>query len=334
MWEIRDHTPFASAWTIGVDKTGEKQWIVVTKGTFDITDNGDTKIAEEQIEPLFTPEYRGEPGESSLLYEQDLVLAKPRTDIYLNATAYAPSGHPATKVLAGMQTARGNKHLVVYGDRVWESILTGNVAASTPRPFLTMPIVYERAYGGFDRQDPNPANHRLDPRNPVGTGFFTKWGHNAGELMPNIEHYNQSKEAAWAAGFGALCSYWKPRIDFQGTYDDDWIKNRKPLLPNDYDPQTLQCAPPDQQCSPHLRGGEPFNLINLTPNGALRFDLPRHRLTYTTCIGSKKLEHRATINTVVIEPDYPRVMIVWHTTLRCHHDIDDIDYTVISEKEY
>jgi len=334
MWEIRNRTPFASAGTILVDKTGEKYWVVVVKGTFDILDNGETKLSKEQIESLFTSEYRGLPGESSLLYEQDVLPAKLHTDIYLNATAYAPNGRPVNKILVSIETPCGTKTLLVHGDRTWESNLTGIVSASSAKLFTEMPIVYERAYGGYDRLDPNPVNHRLDSQNPVGTGFFTKRRHSIGKSLPNIEYARGGRVNSWAAGYGALSSYWKPRIDYQGTYDDEWIKNRKPLLPDDYNSLTLQCAPPDQQFSSHLRGGEVFSLSNLTPSGILRFYLPKHYLVFTTHIGYKRFEHRSIVNTVIIEPDYPRVMIVWHTTLRCHRDIDYIDYTLVTEKEY
>jgi hypothetical protein len=334
MWEIRNNTRFASAATIVIDKTGEKHWVVVVKGTFNISKDSKTELAEEQIEPLFAPQYRGVPGESSLIYEQDLLPGKPRSDIYLNATAHAPNGRPVTKLIVGIQTAGVNKKLIVHGDRIWKRNPIGIASASTLKPFLKMPIVYERAYGGFDQQDPNPANHRLDPRNPVGTGLFKKKAHRAGNPLPNIAHYKQGKNIQWAAGFGALCSYWKPRLDYQGTYDDKWIKTRKPLLPDDYDPLTLQCAPPDQQVTPHLRGGEPISLLNLTSDGVLQFHLPKHYLVFSTHIGHKRLDHRAILNTVIIEPDYPRVVMVWHSTLSCHHDIDNIDYTRVTEKEY
>ena len=177
MWEIRDKTPFSSAGTITIDKSGEKSWTVVTKATFDILQSGETQLAEQQVEPLFTPEYYAAPGESSLHYEQDLIPEKPRTDIYLNASAYGPNGRPATQALASIQTPRSNKSLIVHGDRIWEKNAMGIISASSSKPFLKMPIVYERAYGGYDRQDPDPSHHRLDPYNPVGSGLFTKRAH-------------------------------------------------------------------------------------------------------------------------------------------------------------
>lgn len=334
MWAIHNQTPFLAERTIVVDLNGERHWVVVVKGTFDILPDGRTVRAEEQVEPKVGPEYNGEDGVSSLRYEQDLIASKPQTDVLVNGHAYTPDGRPATSVNVGLQTPLGTKAILVHGDRVWERSISGLVAPSSAQPFVKMPIVYERAYGGFDQTDPDPTKHRLDARNPVGTGLFTARAHRAGKLLPNLEFPGKSVESAGPAGFGALCGHWKPRDDYQGTYDAHWLEHRKPLLPKDYDPRALQCAPLDQQM-PHLRGGERFGVFNMTPGGGtLGFALPKHYFALTTFIGRRQLEHRCTIQTVIIEPDVPRVIVVWHSTLSCHHEVDDIDFTEIVEKPY
>lgn len=332
MWDLSNPTRFAADRTVVIDKTGQKHYVVVVKGTFDIRPGGETSIAEEQVGPVAKPEYLGDDGASSLVYEQDLIAAKPRTDIYVNGSAHGPHGRPTTRMTVGLSTPAGTKSLIVLGDRRWERNLMGIIEPTAPLPFVTMPVVWERAYGGHDREDPDPAAHRLDPRNPIGTGFFTRPAHRKDKLLPNV--LPASGDEAQPAGFGAVCSYWQPRMSYQGTYDAAWMKAKKPLLPDDFDPQWLQCAPTDQQCGPHLRGGEPIGVVGMTPGGTLRFELPKHYFAFTTHIGRRELEHRAQIQTVVIEPDHPRVIVVWHSTLSCHHDIDDIDFTEIVEKPY
>ena len=39
-------------------------------------------------------------------------------------------------------------------------------------------------------------------------------------------------------------------------------------------------------------------------------------------------------DTVIIEPSFPRVMVVCHSTLECHHDMDYIDFTLVTQKRY
>lgn len=333
MWALHNQTPFAADRTITVDVNGARHYVVVVKGTFDILRDGSLALAEEQVEAKAAPEFTGDDGASSLLYEADLIAAKPRTDILVNGKAYAPGGRPATRVTVGLQTPLGNKALLVHGDRVWQRGLTGQLEPTPPAPFVEMPIVYERAFGGYDQQDPDPSRHRLYDKNPVGTGFFTARAHRKDQPLPNIELPGRPLEAE-PAGYGPLCGHWQPRLRLWGTYDARWMEARKPLLPTDFDPLALQCAPADQQVGPHLRGGERFGLINLDPTGSLGFDLPKHFLAFSTFVGKHRHEHRAKINTVIIEPDHPRVMVVWHTSLACHHEIDDIDYTEIVEKPY
>lgn len=331
MWEIRNETRFAAAGGVVVDKNGEEHWAVVVKGTFDIQPDGNLRVADDQVEPKVAPEYRGDPASSSLVYDQDIIGAKPRTDVYLNAKAYAPGGEPTTKVVVGLQNPLGDKPLVARGDRVWGQSLLGLVP-SGPEPFVEMPIIYERAYGGYDHEDVKVKKHRMSVFNPVGTGVFSRRSRRRGKLMPNIEHKG-TKLTKHAAGYGALCSHWQSRARYQGTYDTEWMKKRRPLLPEDYNPLALQCAPADQQFHPHLRGGERFGLLNMNPNWpVLSFKLPNNRFWFATRIGPKKLDQRATMDTVVIEPDYPRVIVVWRSILSCHRLIDDIDFTVIGEK--
>jgi hypothetical protein len=94
------------------------------------------------------------------------------------------------------------------------------------------------------------------------------------------------------------------------------------------------CAPADQQFTPHLRGGEPVELVNLSPRGVIRFELPKVYLHFASHFGRDVREHRAKLDTVVIEPDRSRFMTVWHTSLECHHDVDYLDECVIRELRY
>ena len=330
MWELRNRTPYAAERTIAVDKFGARSYVVVVKGTFGIGADGGLRLSDEQLQPETAPRYHGDPGSSSLIYEQELVAGKPRTDFLLNAKAHSPT-NSATEVTVGIRTPRGRKVLLVKGDRRWERSAIGTIHSSSPEVFQSMPIVYERTFGGHDRIDPDEQKHRLDRNNPVGKGFYSDNTHCVGDLLPNIEIPGSTRHVA---GFGALCSHWEPRIRFQGTYDADWAASQKPLLPRDYDPQWLQCAPADQQFSPHLVGGEVVELFNLTKSGRLTFVLPKHYFAFATYVGQKRLQHRARLATIIVEPEYPRVIALWASALQCHHDIDEIDYTTISEKGY
>src|SRR5215469_9031201 len=102
-----------------------------------------------------------------------------------------------------------------------------------------MPLLYERAFGGWDCTDEDPQKHRYEPRNPAGTGF--RHTHRAEDefALPNIEDpaqpFRTYGERPPPAGFGFIAANWLPRLSFAGTYDRAWDDERKPLLPTDFD---------------------------------------------------------------------------------------------------
>lgn len=71
---------------------------------------------------------------------------------------------------------------------------------------------------------------------------------------------------------------WVPRLQLAGTYDQQWIDERWPRLPRDFDFGYWNCAPRDQQIDalPSDSRIELWNLADpaLTLNGYLAIDLP------------------------------------------------------------
>ena len=333
MWAITNNTPYKAGKTWGRNKDGVHEWIVAVKATYDVKGDGSIVRSDEQVEPLLLPEYHGEYGQSSLRYDADLVGAKPTTDVVLNGTAYAPGGRPSADFLVALTVGPINKTLRVRGERRWDDGVFGT-SRSAPEPITQLPIIYERAYGGYDYSNVAATNHCLDMRNPVGCGVVAQASRRAGRALPNFEYPNGDLERAGPAGFGAIDSFWSPRREFAGTYDAAWQRDRLPLLPQDWDPRTLLCAPADQRPPHHLRGGELVELVNLTADGLLRFALPKVHLAFTTHIDGRREEHRARLSSVILEPDYRRVIMVWSTSLFCRNDGDYLEETVIREKRW
>lgn len=333
MWALENNTSFAAdrAWVR--DKNGAEIWIVAVKATYLIKPNGTTTVAEKQ-EPVCTaPRHFGEPGKSSLQYETDLVRTKPTTDVLLHGHAYSRQKNVVT-VDVMLKVANIQKILRVFGDRYWKQGLMG-LTITKPQPFEKMPIVYERAFGGVDQRIPKPKKHRCEDRNPIGSGFVVKRKHLLNQRVPNVEW---PKKPLWGrlgpAGFGPLEGHWSPRRELTGTYDEKWKKEKQPLLPDNFDDRFYQCAPEDQRTPEYLKGGEPVELYNLTPGGILKFTLPRLSLSFVTHFTQgEPREHSANLHSVIIEPDFPRVMMVWHTALPCHAQVNKLDKTVIVNKQ-
>lgn len=330
MWAVKNRTSYAVGKAWGRDKDGIHEWIVAVKGTFDIKRDGGLALADEQLAPLILPEYNGEDGASSLRYDTDLVGFKPTTDVVLNSTAYAPCGRPATEFLVSLRVGPIYKEIKVIGDRKWVQGRLG-LSPSAAKPITQLPIVYERAFGGYDQSDSDPKKQRIDTRNPVGCGLVAR----EGQALPNFEYPDKSLEKAGPAGFGALASHWSPRLELSGTYDEAWQKSRYPLLPADWDPRSLLCSPADQRPETHLQGGELVELRNLSSTGVLRFALPKLHFTFRTLFstgfGMRAKEHGGHLATLILEPDHPRVSLVWLSTLACRTDGDYLEETIITE---
>jgi len=331
MWAIRNRTPYKVGKTWQRNKDGVHEWIVAVKATYNIRPDGSTVLAEEQFDPLLLPQYNGEDGRSSLRYDADLVAPKSTTDVIVNGSAYAPMGRASTEFFVGLRIGPIQKALRVRGDRQWVNGMLGP-KPSAPQPVVRVPITYERAYGGYDHADPDYRNHCIDARNPVGCGVYARPERRIGQPLPNLEYPQGNLEKDGPAGFGAIDSFWSPRREYGGTYDHAWQANRFPLLPEDWDARSLLCSPVDQRPQNPFMGREPVELVNLTPDGRLRFLLPRVQLTFRTEIAGRFEDHRGSLATVIIEPDHPRVTMVWVTSLACRTAVDYLERTVVDEK--
>jgi hypothetical protein len=277
MFQTDNETDYEVQAVGATDRDGRNSWVVAVKATFDLLPGGRIRRAETQIPILMTPEYTGEDGASSVRYESDLHPSKPGVDLVVNGDAHAPGGRPQTRVEVGVRVGSWSKELVIHGPRTYG----WSLQPGPPAPFVTLPIVYERAYGGFDKTDPRPERQTMHDLNPVGCGLVRV----AGAPVPNIEYRDAGKGRGQAAGFGVIASHWSPRRQLAGTFDAKWVEERKPLLPANFDPRFHHFAPADQQFVPGLRGGEPIEIVNLTRDGrSLRTralarppSTPRHR---------------------------------------------------------
>lgn len=333
MWAVNNRTAYAAERNWVRDKNGVHHWMVAVKATFTFEQDGSFKLADEQLPPLVAPEWFGDPAATSLKYDSDMGATKPTTDVLVVGSAYAPKGKVATSVPVRLRFGTIDKSLVVYGNRMYESSALG-LALSPSERFATKPIRYEEAWGGSDMSHPDKAKHERDPRNPVGRGF-TVQAKLHGKPAHCIEYPMGLASKSGPAGFGPVDRSWQPRISHAGTYDAGWVKNKKPLLPDDYDPRFELCSPADQRPTEFIYGGELFELTNLTEQGLVRLTLPKVYLTFSTKIGKESEEHRSRLATVLFEPDEKRFSMVWQSSLKvAARKVEHLDQTTVSEKPY
>ena len=247
---LTNRTPFVVQHLVLPDGEGGEALVVIVKITLDVDAQGELALAEPGVGIHMVDEAWGEPGRSSPRCDSDLVLAKPRVDVLLDAHAHAPGGEPCEQVLVELHVADLHKTLLVSGDRGWIDDVP-----SRPQPFVSMPLGWERAYGGTrDRE-------HVDERNPLGIGHAGAASSDprVRSWLPNVEDpsapMQQPSSVCTPVGFGVVGRAWLPRRTLAGTFDVAWKRERWPLAPRDFDPAFHQSAPRDQQLD-MLRGGD------------------------------------------------------------------------------
>jgi hypothetical protein len=328
-----------AGYTMGMEPSGREFLIVVIKGTFRIpTEQGaPLRLQEEQVPLVMSDVFYGEPGLSAPKYEVDFALRKQRCDVLLNASAHAPGGRPTRRVEVAAHIGNWSKSFAVVGDRVWEADGVG-IGASSPVPFVTMPITYDRAFGGTDNIHEDRSKHAAFMANPSGRGFHSQlvkeWIH--GTPLPNTEETGQPVN--WVNGdykpmsFGPIGRHWASRVSYAGTYDKSWLDNVFPFLPADFDEQYYQAAPADQQL-PMPLGEQRVTLVNLTPDGERRFVLPH--LEAPVNVFPKKGEREdlsAFVDTIVIEPDEERVTMTWRVARLLKKNMFEVAQVLVGKK--
>jgi hypothetical protein len=302
---LENRTPFEAATHVQVDGDGQEVLVAVLSASFAALDDapdGDGSglaldLAPEQAPVAFEDVPSGEPGRSSTRQEADIAPHKPRVDVVVRGCAHAPGGRPADEVMVGLCVADIRKTLRVSGDRALLAHCEG-----APAPFLRLPVVYERAFGG------TLADGDVYLENPVGVGYRNAASGDASvaSRLPNIEYPDRptrgSGDHFTPAGFGIVARHWMPRARLAGTYDQHWIDEVWPLAPADFDPLFNQIAPPDQQTAA-LAGGETVELRNLTASGLWRFRLPRLDVPARLVFDDRVEDRALRIDTVLIDAD-------------------------------
>jgi hypothetical protein len=317
-------TPFAAVDFLSMNHKGEEQLVLVVAGTFVLPFPGSTggkplRPCNEQPAPATTDVYWGDPATSSLRYEGQAVYTRPMTDVVLHGHAWAPRGRRASSTTVTMRVGPATKQALVFGTRVWQR--GAWLSPSSPVPFEAVPLLYERAFGGAAGGD-KPS---FEPQNPVGMGFYDTARDAVDQPLPYVED-PVAPIRAWSdrprpCGFGPVARSWQPRLGHAGTYDASWVERRAPLWPDNFNERFFQSAAAGLQLTPHLQGGEPVLLDGFSPDGPISFLLPVQRLVGKCVFSGRSERRRMLLDTVCIEPDERRLLLVWRASFPAHREL-------------
>lgn len=304
--EFINHTPFPALAFGGIDQHDQAFHVLVLRQTLSF-ETGTLLLADEQAPLCEVDEYFGEMHVTGVRQESDLCQYKPKCDVIVNATAYAPGGQATARIPVAVNIKDSKrrtlleKHLTVTGPRHWEKKRT-HWTLSEPQPITSLTLRDDVAYGGEFRvyadepaaerirpehhltaeqraHHPDPANlpvvHTVFEANPLGLGYVEPWMIDALALKrvaaPQLESPSDP--------LTPFSTYYTPhrlgvrpkahpdRRKLSGTISPAFIQGDA-WLPEDFDFAVWNAAPPDQQID-FLRGDEVIELTNLcAPNAA------------------------------------------------------------------
>ena len=135
-----------------------------------------------------------------------------------------------------------------------------------------------------------------------------------------LEDFGQKKSlfpSKHGNGFGFYPKQYKPRVKYAGTYDDRWREERCPFLPEDFNYHFFQAAYPELISKRHLDGNERVFAENVSPDGPIVFDLPGISIRVKTIFEQKLIEGKGILDTVILEPEEKRVLLIWRQMVPC-----------------
>ena len=330
---VDNSTPFAFEALFVTDEAGRPLAVPIVKGTFVLGE--DPVLASLQDPVRLAGLAYGEPGETSDRMEPQVAFVKPGTDVALVGHAHAPRPDVADMEVE-FQLGELRAAARVRGNRHWQRRLLREVPTK-PEPFERIPLVWERAFGGWDRHAEDPDQHRAEMRNPFGVGYRRRrTPFMEGAPLPNIEGLGEEASSYSARvrpqGFGFTGVAWTPRSGFAGTYDQAWTDHRSPLLPKDFDRRLFQAAAPGLSSSAPLRGDERGVVRGATPDGELVFQLPGIAPPNVT-IGLQTSESEdvsMALDTVVVDTDAMSLQLTWRGSLAVPRGAHDVAEFIIS----
>lgn len=209
-------------------------------------------------------------------------------DLFVLGNAYAPPGQAATEVRVDFAVGGHFKRSIrVIGDRVWRSESAPGVPAdqvklrpTAPQPFVSMPLTWERAFGGKAPAEPMPYSY---PANPIGRGLYLTVEQAEGQPLPNLEDhdapitsYLDRPEPVGCAPYPAggslrVLGGIDLKID-KVQPENSGIRRITPRFFNGAHPQMI--VPPNRT----PQAGELIEVTAVRPTGSLRFRMPAVQL--------------------------------------------------------
>ena len=333
--ELINQTPIVADVQISVDSVddeGPRMGMLVAKATFQFDQHGATELDTQDPFMLFATEEDTELGQlpSDAVQRRDQVF-----EVVVLGAAY-PEGTGAVESMTVKLSVGDVTHTMrVTGDREWRN--GSNPSITAPDPFVRMPLVYERTFGGTcpARMDNDTVIDIRDPVNHHGRGFDAEFlAKHIGESLqapegfpsmeyvrqlPNLEHPEHLIEA-WDDAPEPYCWATVPQdIAFTQTRFLHYVERKVELdqIPGEEDEYSREVsnhvfhrAHPDWITT--LPGPRALvTMSGMSPHGELSFTIPKLRVIADYVLGDRTGTRELAPQLMVLLPEQLRFYIVF-----------------------
>lgn len=294
-----------------LDYHGFDACVVVAKVAFRLSVEGKARVGFRPVRA--SAEY----DHGCLKFPHDWAAVKEGTDVGLVGMAHPVASREskeAGRAYAWLQIGLMKKVIQIWGPRTYR-LAWGEVSPSEPGPLEPTPLRYDLCYGGFD------TDGATCEENPYGRGFGKDRTALVGKPAPQLEPVydplgRAPKDHPSHGVFAPIPAQWEPRNKLRGTHDFEWMRERNPVAPLDFDPHFENWSTPALYSKTPLRGDEPIEVAGVLPEGPWRFQLPHYPIEFASTIDGEKFTHPTHLDGILIDADERVVELAWRAVIR------------------
>lgn len=306
--DLLNRTPFAAAFLNTVISEDRLLGAVVVKPVYQVLD-GQLAPDHDRAWPVGGEAVPTDFGE----VEGDTPFLREGVDLIVLAKAY-PAERSSGPTIVSIRAPALQYDIRVTGDRKWVKSTDGSLVPSQPLPFASMPLTWDRAYGGKAKVD---AGDMPFDANPAGRGFYLDAAEAAEQPLPNLEDpadpvraWNDQREPRGCAPYPkdwSLRARRSAEFDLSGPVPR--VVRLKPAYFNNANPKLILPASP--------RGGEMISISNVRPGGAgLRFAMPDAAFHVYVQLQDRPYVFPAHLESIVVLAEEQRVVLGYKCVFR------------------
>jgi hypothetical protein len=236
-------------------------------------------------------------------------------DVFVIGSVWQPEGRAGSELTAEIRIGeRFLRRITAIGDRRWVRV-DGSLVPGAPEPFVSMPLSFDRAFGGAAETENGPFAW---PQNPRGKGFYPTPELAEGSPLPNLEDPEhrivsiEDRPEPLATGpypaEGSLRV--ENAVELDLASENPGLKRIRPLVFNQAHPRMI--LSPSDTPPP----GELVEITHASPEGAMRFRMPELAFHARVDLENRSYAFPLHLDQIVVLLDERRVVLGYRVVFK------------------